>query len=376
MDPLFCKMVATDEMHPTIPNLRRYRCARSDCRRPFWSYTGNMNLPCRHTRGFVRRQLIRLRSLFQRRTKPAATTKSTPTGPKKPTLGTMLWDLGKSVRDYYHDPRHVSADAYEKRLAACQGCTFRTDTSCGLCGCNIATKALAAVWHCPAFKWEGDISPDHAACVLMLTDESQKQGLIELLQAAGNAKHLTVLDCLGNYVPFADEEVITALDWRTGMTMLPKRYAYVFMRPTTRGANLVGGMLWTQQISDAGVVMPTYAAVKQRMANDKQAPQYFRPIPNVSGDAFLITDATVQQLGWPTASPDLDWAMQVYSLEARMAGIAVLEAWSCSQQQDPPRLRPLPLELRGRLTQRFGPYWDMLISDSRVRNPLAGTPKP
>lgn len=286
----------------------------------------------------------------------------------------MLWDLAKSLKAYAKDRRHVSPEAYQKRLEVCQGCELRDDTSCKLCGCQVDLKALAVAWHCPAFKWEGDVGPDQVVCAVILTHEAEKQRLVEMIQSSASPKDLIVIDCIGTYVQLENERVIVAPNWLTGMSRLPKAHAYAFVRPHARGVNLIGGMLWVQQISGAGVVMPVYDSVRQTMTNSKQKPQHWRPIPAVTGDAFLITAATVDRLGWPCACADLDWALQSYSLDARMAGIVVGEAWSCGQRQPIPTLGTMPLQLRGTLESHFGRYWDMLLTDSRVRNVLPSTP--
>jgi hypothetical protein len=317
-------------------------------------------------------------SLLTKKPKQVAAKRQKRGEPQPPTVKSMLWDLAKSIQAYIASPENVSQEAYEKRLAVCGSCQYRNNSSCQLCGCQVQLKALVKVWHCPAFKWEGDVTPGQVRCIILLTAESEKQTLVEMVQAAARPAELTVMDCLGTYVPFATEQVIRAANWYEGMRALPEGpKAYAFTRPHVRGSNLLGGLLWVQQLGQVGIVMPVYAATRDRMQPAKQAPRYWRPIPSVSGDVFLITAETIRKIGWPYGGSDgdgLDWAMRLYSLEARLAGIGVGESWTCTQNQSPPALPQPTGGLQRHLETKFGRYWDMLMSDSRTRNVLPPPP--
>ncbi len=381
MTPNYCQMVKTDEEHATIKGLFKYRCSQPDCGRAFWSYNADIKIPCRHVRGTVEQLVDRVVGVFKpNRKQRRAAAKQRPAinkGPQPPGTAQKIWNLAKALADWVADPRSVSKEAYQARLEVCSTCTYRDDTKCKLCGCFLAAKAKAAAWHCPAFKWDGDIGLDQLLCVIPFTAASQRQDIVMLMQSAKPSTKITVLDCVGDYVAFADEAVVRAYSPLQGLGSLclgTNYHAYAFMQPHVRGTQLLAGMLWAQQLSDAGLVMPVYSDTRRRITaeNKKAGNFYWRNIPAVSPEMFLITRKAIAH-GLPPAVSDLAWAMHLYSMDLRLNGIPVVEAWTCQQTQSPPPLRNPPDDVLRILRENFGPYWDMLHNDSRVRLPSAGT---
>lgn len=377
MQPYYCDMVKTDEEHATIKGLMLYRCARTDCGRTFWSYSDSIKIPCRHVRGTVETLVNRVVDAFKpnrkQRRAAAAAKPAVSNGPKPVGNAQKIWNLGKALAEWAADRRSVSEEAYAARLDVCNACPHRDDTKCKLCGCYLAAKARAVAWHCPAFKWEGDIGMSQLLCVIPFTHTSQRQDLVMLMQSASRSTKLTVLDCVGDYVPFAAEDVVKAPNFDEGLRTVcdGKYYAYAFMQPHVRGSQLLSGMLWAQQLSSAGIVTPVYSATRKRVTaeNKKAGNFYWRNVPAASPEMFLITQETVEKLGLPPQLDDFTWALHIYSMHARMQGVPVVEAWTCQQTQDPPPLNMPSETVLSTLAARFGPYWDMLHNDARVRLP-------
>lgn len=382
MEMLTCQMANTGELHPTVPNLFRYKCQREDCQRYFWSYTDNIKISCRHKRNIVETVVAKTKQLFtpkprtRQERRAAASKKRRQPGITPPSAGQKLWNISQSLAEWAAEPGNVSKEAYEKRLQTCNDCPFLRDTSCGICGCFIAVKAKAKAWHCPAFKWDGDIGTDQVKCVIPLQTDEERQDLVMLMQNAQMASRITVLDCIGDYVPFGDERVMRVSNIYDGLrenyeSYETKPYAIIVMMPRARGTNVLPGLLWAQQLADAGIVMPVHSATKTRAvtADPSRGKLSWRPVPTVSSDMFLITTATIDKLGMPEPFDDFMWSMQSYSLRARMSGISVVEAWTCAQQQDPKPLLVPSAETVAKLAAYAGPFWDILLTDSRVRLP-------
>jgi hypothetical protein len=47
----------------------------------------------------------------------------------------------------------VSDEIYKLRLSICDGCEFKDDLRCKLCGCFVKAKALLTTEVCPKEKW-------------------------------------------------------------------------------------------------------------------------------------------------------------------------------------------------------------------------------
>lgn len=385
MEHLTCQMQNTGDTHPTIPGLYRYKCDRDDCQRTFWSYTDNIKINCRHKRGVLESVVAKTKQLFvpnRQSRRAAASRKKQPAkqqpqvGITPPTMTQKLWNVSQSLADWAAAPGNVTKEAYEARLQTCGACPYLQDTSCGICGCYIAVKAKATAWHCPTFRWEGDIGTSQVRCIVPLRSEADRQDLVMLMQSTQASSRMVVLDCLGDYVPFAEEHVHHVTDVYAGLRSVCSdpayaAYAYIIMSPRVRGANMLAGLLWAQQLAEAGIVMPVYSATKIKItaADKKKAGMHWRNTPTISSDVFLLTAATIEKLGLPDALDDFAWSLQLYSLRARMAGIPVVEAWTCVQQQDAARLMMPSAADRQRLVDFAGPFWDMLLSDPRVRLP-------
>jgi len=375
MDPLFCDMRPTGQMHVTIPQLQLFRCSRDDCRKNFWSYGPNIRIRCRHKRGGIETLVAATKQVFR----PGNTTKKrrSPQKSKKqmPPLTTQLKNFAAASAAYVADPTHVSQEEYDARLKICEPCPFRQDDRCTQCGCHLRAKAVAKAWRCPLFKWPGDLDMNALGIGILLQHESEKQPLVELIQSYKNASPLTILDCIGDYVPFHNEQVRPAANWRQAMiefrTYRRDAHSYLFLRPHVRGSQIFTGMHWVQQFAAAGMVSPAYADTRRKLTHNqaKAGPKHWRPVPSISPDAFLITKEVFAALGTPDMGDDLYWALQFYSLRARLAGFVVAEAWNCSQVQNIPQRPPLPQAVQDRAAATFGPYWYMLLSDARTKSP-------
>ena len=74
----------------------------------------------------------------------------------KPTRMKQAIGLARAVRDVIVDPRFVTQEQRDERLATCAKCEWLVKRRCiGLegCGCFVAAKSLFKTWDCPRNKW-------------------------------------------------------------------------------------------------------------------------------------------------------------------------------------------------------------------------------
>ena len=69
--------------------------------------------------------------------------------PKMPSLPRQAANAAKAVLQVLVDPRMVSNEQYQARLAECEECDFRVNNRCLLCGCFWATKTRFKTFKCP-----------------------------------------------------------------------------------------------------------------------------------------------------------------------------------------------------------------------------------
>jgi hypothetical protein len=71
-----------------------------------------------------------------------------------PTALQKAWNLAQSLAAFVADGMHtVSTDEYRRRLAICNACAERDDTTCRVCGCHLPLKAQGRAFDCPLAKW-------------------------------------------------------------------------------------------------------------------------------------------------------------------------------------------------------------------------------
>jgi len=71
-----------------------------------------------------------------------------------PPMHERAWSLGQALSAFLAHPKFVTRPQYKDRVATCDTCPSRENQVCAECGCLIAVKALAKVWHCPLGKWD------------------------------------------------------------------------------------------------------------------------------------------------------------------------------------------------------------------------------
>jgi len=74
--------------------------------------------------------------------------------PKLPPVTRQAKNLICAARQAILNPKPVSKEERERRLAICQSCEFLKDGKrCLKCGCHVNWKSRLEAWHCPISKW-------------------------------------------------------------------------------------------------------------------------------------------------------------------------------------------------------------------------------
>lgn len=73
---------------------------------------------------------------------------------KLPALSIQAKNLATATGQALRNPKPVSKEERERRLAICHACEFLKDGKrCLKCGCTVSWKSRLEAWHCPIEKW-------------------------------------------------------------------------------------------------------------------------------------------------------------------------------------------------------------------------------
>lgn len=71
-----------------------------------------------------------------------------------PSVGAQAVNIFGAAGEALLNPKPVSTEERERRLAICNACEFLIDGKrCSKCGCAVKWKAMLEAWHCPVEKW-------------------------------------------------------------------------------------------------------------------------------------------------------------------------------------------------------------------------------
>ncbi len=71
-----------------------------------------------------------------------------------PSVATQAKNLIGAASKAILNPKAVSKEERERRLAICNACEFLVDGKrCAKCGCTVNWKSRLEAWHCPIEKW-------------------------------------------------------------------------------------------------------------------------------------------------------------------------------------------------------------------------------
>jgi hypothetical protein len=73
---------------------------------------------------------------------------------KLPSVGAQAVSIFGAAGKALLNPKPVSSEERERRLAICNACEFLIDGKrCQKCGCHVNWKSRLEAWHCPVGKW-------------------------------------------------------------------------------------------------------------------------------------------------------------------------------------------------------------------------------